>query len=61
MEKPFLYSIFYSENSKILFKQTNNQETAVKIAGKKNGTIYFDTRYSAKLRLYRYILSKNNP
>jgi hypothetical protein len=37
---------------------TNNQDVAEKKAAIDDGEIYIDTRYKAKLRLYRYLVRK---
>lgn len=59
MQLPKLYSVFYTDkNGKRKFKETNNEQTALNWELKYNGTIYIDTRYKAKLRLYWYLWRK---
>lgn len=53
MEKPLKYYVFFRIDMKVEHKATNNLETAIKWQGKYNGTVYEDTKYEARKRLYR--------
>jgi len=53
MEKPKEFVVFYNGTNKNHF-ETNNEQLAHKRAVN-GGTVYLDTRYKAKLRLYNYL------
>jgi len=56
-KKPYLYTVLYNGNK---FRQTDNENTALKWSVKYNGQTYIDVRYKARLRLYWYLWRKEN-
>lgn len=59
MQLPKQYFVLYGgkfNNEKQRY--TNDEDTVLKWSVKYNGTVYIDTRYKAKLRLYWYLWRK---
>ena len=59
MDKPRLYFVIW-RNAKGELKQfnTNEEHAALWMETRRRGTVYIDTRYEARLRLYNYLLHK---
>lgn len=57
--KPYRYFVLYRDDSgKLKQFNTDHLETGLKKEGITEGTLYVDTRYKAKLRLWGYLLRK---
>jgi hypothetical protein len=60
MKEPKIFTCIWT-NTKGEFKYfyTNDEHTALNKKIKHAGEVYIDTRYAAKMRLYKYILNKH--
>lgn len=58
--KPRLFTTIWT-NAKGEFKYftTDSEDAALKAKVRRNGEVYIDTRYAAKLRLYNYMMRKS--
>ena len=60
MNEPKKFAVIWrNKEGEVQQFDTNNETVALQTETRRNGTVYIDTRYCARLRLYNYLINTN--